>query len=197
MTVNGNPVGESPLASSVFLEPGTYAFDASLGQDRKASKQMQLQKGGTYDVSLTLSQPRVAPVSGFDSTPRSKSSPNYLPAGVSAAVGGVAVITGVVFLVAASSKDNRREDLRSSLAGANNCSGSDVPPACTEISRLAWDASHFRTGALVSFGAALGAGILTYILWPRSIEKQKAGMVVSPSYSHEARSFDLSAVGRF
>lgn len=196
VAVNGRQLGESPLASGIFLEPGTYAFEATLARDRRVTKQVAMQKGGTYDVDLKIPKAAVVPGSGLGAAPRHES-PSYVPPGVAAAVGGVGLITGVGLMIAASSKDNRREDLQSGLASANSCgAGADSPSACSDISDLAWSASHFRTGAYVAFGSALAAGVVTYLLWP-SAPRGRAGFLLAPSYSHEARSFDLAAVGRF
>jgi len=142
VVINGKPIGQSPLSATVFLEPGPNTIEASLGPDRRASKRMALAKGGSYDVSLVLPPPAPAPSSGRDPGSGHDSPPSYLPATISAAVGGAAVLTGVGLLIAASAKDNRRGDLESSLGGTNSCGArADVPVECAQISRLAWDAS--------------------------------------------------------
>lgn len=194
VAANGQPLGESPLPAGLFLEPGTYDFEATLSPHRKATKRLLLQKGGTYDVELSLPPP--SPASGRDA-PAASNRLNYVPSIVAAAVGGAAVLTGAGLLFAAASKEGEREDLHSTLPGTNVCgAGRPVPASCEEISRLAWNASHYRTGALVAFGTALGAGIVSYLLWPSS-PRERTAFVIAPAYSYESRSFDLSAVGRF
>lgn len=196
--INGESVGEAPLPAGIFLAPGSYAFEASVGQDRKAAKQLVLQKGGTYEIELKLPASVPSPASGLDApSPAAPRRASYVPSAIAATVGGVAAVTGVALLVAAAAKDSDRENLQSTLDGTNVCgAGRTAGPQCDDISTLAWSASHYRTGAIVAFGTAVGAGVVTYLLWPRAA-RERAMFVIAPSYSHDAHSFDLSATGRF
>jgi hypothetical protein len=195
VTIDGRPVGESPLPASIFLDPGSYTFEATVRDGRRVTKPLVLQKGGTYDVALHVPPAPQTPRSS-GSPPRSDA-PSYLPPAISAAIGGAALITGVGLLLAASSKDSSREDLLQRLPGSNRCgAGNETSAECAEISDLAWDASRFRIGASVAFGTAVAAGVLTYLLWPHP-RRDQAGLLLSPSYSYETRSLDLNAIGRF
>lgn len=199
ISVNGRPLGESPLPTSVFLEPGSYVFEAALGPDRKTSRSMVLDRGGTYDVELSIPQgvPLVAASGAARDEGRSKSS--LVPPLAAAAVGGVALVTGVGLFIAASSKDSSREDILNGLpAGTNRCGARvDLPPECKRVAELADGAAAFRTAAIASLGAAVGAGIATYLLWPKTSSHRESAFAAFPAYSPERQAFELSAQGRF
>jgi len=116
VTANGRSLGEAPLAASVFLEPGSYAFEAALGQDRKATKRMALQKGGTYDVELLIPQ-AAAPTSGLEATPgvapnaASNDRSNWLPTYVTGGLAVVALGIGTGFAVDSLSAKSSGEDI--------------------------------------------------------------------------------------
>ena len=192
--VNGKPVGQSPLAASLFLEPGTHDFGAELAPDRNLARRMALARGGTYDLELVL--PPSSPAA--KQAPSDSASTNYTPPIITAVVGGLALGAGVTLLVIASSKDQEREDLLAGLPGPNPCgAGSSAISQCEEVSVLATSASHLRTGAFVSFGAALGAGVATYFLWPKAQASDATAFRAVPLYSPETGAFQLSASGRF
>lgn len=194
VSVNGSAVGRAPLAASIFLEPGTHAFGAKLAPDRSLDRRMALARGGTYDLELVLPPGNAR---AQDSAP-SSTSIEYTAPIVTSVVGGLALGAGVALLVIASSKDQEREDLLADLPGSNPCgAGSSASSPCEEVSDLASSAAHLRTGAIVSFGAALGAGVATYLLWPKGEASDATALRAVPIFSPENGSFQLSASGRF
>src|SRR6185503_16995436 len=95
---------------------------------------------------------------------------NYVPAIVTASIGGLALAGGVVFLVVRSGKQSDASDKLGTLEGTNPC-GSGLPSknkaACSEVADLSDQAATFGTLSLVSFGVAAGAGAATFFLWPK------------------------------
>lgn len=192
VSVNGKAVGQSPLAASVYLDPGNHAFGAKLA-DRAQDKRMALARGGSYDLQLVI-----PPASALPPDAATANNKNYTPPIITAVAGGVALGTGIALLVMAGSKDRKREDMLDSIPGMSRCgTGAPSPSDCSEVEDLAKSALHFRTGAYVSFGAAIGAGVATYLLWPKDSPKSARLFRAIPVYSLTDRSFQLSAVGRF
>jgi hypothetical protein len=193
ISVNGKAVGQSPLTASIFLDPGNHAFGAKLA-DRTQDKRMALARGGSYDLQLVI--PPASALPADTATPADKS---YTPPIIAAVAGGVAIGAGIALLVIAGSKDQEREDLLDSLPGTNPCgAGSPSASDCAQVSDLADSARNLRTGAIISFGAAVGAGVATYLLWPKEGHPKSAKLFRAvPSYSPLDRTFQLSATGRF
>lgn len=193
VSVNAKAVGQSPLAASVFLDPGTHAFGAKLA-NRAQDKRMALARGGFYDLQLVI-----PPASALPPDAATANDKNYTPPIITAVAGGVALGTGIALLLMAGSKDQKREDLLASLPGTNPCGpGSPSASDCADVSDLADSARNLRTGAIISFGAAVGAGVATYFLWPKEQRPQSAKLFRAvPLYSPVDRTFQLSATGRF
>jgi hypothetical protein len=192
VSVNGKAVGQSPLTASVFLDPGSHAFGARLAA-RTQDKRMALARGGSYDLQLVIPPATALPVDKAITNEK-----NYTPPIIAAVAGGVAIGTGIALLVIAGSKDQEREELLDNIPGSSRCgTGAPSPSDCSEVEDLAKSALHLRTGAYISFGAAIGAGIATYLLWPKEQPKSASLFRAIPVYSPTDRSLQLNAVGRF
>jgi hypothetical protein len=193
VSVDGKAVGQSPLPASVFLEQGNHAFVATLAPDRRFERSMSLARGGSYDLELALPPSRAA------SDDTHAAGPDYTPPIVTAITGGVALGAGIALLVLAGSKDRERDDLIAGLPGPNACQpGAPTLTECDDVSELAHSARNLRTGAVISFAAALGAGVTTYFLWPKAkASGRDAAFRAVPIFSPENGSLQLSASGRF
>jgi hypothetical protein len=193
VSVNGQAIGTAPLPSNVFLEPGNHAFAARLAPDRHQDRRLALARGGTYELDLVL--PAGTRAASDTGTP---AAPNYTAPIITAIAGGLALGAGVTLLVLAGSKDRDRDDLVADLPEPNACQpGAPAIPECDEVSDLAHGARNLRVGAGISFGAAVGAGIATYLLWPQSKAHRDSAFRAVPVYSPESGTLVLSASGRF
>lgn len=185
VTANGRSIGESPLGASVFLEPGSYAFEATLGQDRKASKRMALQKGGTYDVELLIPQ-AAAPTSRLEATPHPASSSatndrsNWLPTYVTGGLAVVALGIGTGFAVdALSAKSSGEDKLNAAKAtygsegacAAGNGAGSALCSDVKDFQDRRSASNSVATGAFIVGGVLAAASIGSYFLWARQPER--------------------------
>ena len=173
-------VGTSPLASEIYVDVGPHRVRAELEGAASPELRVDALAGETYKVELALPRPAAAnsepqasshlqPSAVTPDSPRQK--PSYAPAIVAASVGGVALVGGISFLIVSANKQNAADDRANQLGGDNPCAAGitgDRIAECQKISNLAESSTTFRTLAFVGFGVAAGAGIASFVLWPRS-----------------------------
>jgi hypothetical protein len=180
--VDGANTGRAPLEAPVFLEAGPHRIEARQAGWQSAVIDVNAKRGEATEATLELkSEPVAAPGAESQSRDASeasadadgKGSKNYLPAIVTASAGGLALAGGVVFLVVRSGKQSDASEKLEALekqTGKNPCgsgSPSESKTTCAEISDLSEQAATFGTLSIVSFGVAAGAGVATFLLWPR------------------------------
>ena len=175
--VDGTVAGRAPLDAPVFLEAGPHRIEARQEGLESATVDVNAKRGEATEVTLALKAasgapaPENPPPSGQngpkDESPASK---NYVPAIVTASLGGVGLAGGVVFLVMRAGKQSDASDKLDTLEGTNPCgphSPRENVGTCGEIEELSDQAATFGTLSIVSFGVAAGAGVATYFLWPK------------------------------
>lgn len=197
--LDGKEVGVGPL--SAFVEPGEHLVEARL-DERVGKKSSRFERGSTYDVVLVV--PNGAgvptPTSGLGTNPARDTQPNYTPPIVTAVAGGAFLVTGVVLVAVAASKDSKKSDLLDGLAAKNGTecgAGNPTGDKCKEIQDLSKSAATFKSLAIGSFVGAAAAGVLTYFLWPDAKKSDERAITVFPNYSAFEHSFQIGAVGRF
>jgi hypothetical protein len=162
VTVNGNTVGTAPVASTLFVEPGTVVVEAKLAGYVGVRRELSVAKGSEQDVTLALVQ--VAP-------PPVEKRPLW-PALVTGGAALVAIGVGAGFTGAASAKRADAETVGMKL-GAVVCTGTPASGAALDCQRLQSDIASHDTlnraalgsfivgGALAVAGAGLGAWVAT------------------------------------
>jgi hypothetical protein len=172
--VDGASVGRAPLEAPLFLEAGPHRIEARQAGLDAGLLEINAKRGEATDAVIELK-----PASGAanpaenatDSSSDASGSKSYVPAIITASVGGLALAGGVVFLVVRSGKQSDASDTLDTLSGKNPC-GSGLPSEnqapCAEIADLTDQAATYGTLSIVSFGVAAGAGVATYFLWPKS-----------------------------
>lgn len=215
VSVDGAVVDQSPLATAVFLDPGTHIVVVRKEGYKSADRKMTAVAGGTdsWDVTLQAVEqepkvvapvaptgPAAATVHPFVEPPRDsapKPNPWILVGGGAVTVG--ALVTGLVL----NSKANSALDDARSKQGehaTNYCSlpASSNSTYCTSLhsdfergDRLA----NYSTAAFVVAGAA-ATGTAVYWLWPRKNAQAATGQVlVRPAFSPAAAG--VSVLGDF
>src|SRR5688572_6705258 len=131
--VDAARVGRAPLDAPVFLEAGPHRIEARQEGLETASTDVNAKRGESTEVTLALKAasgaeaPENPPPSGQsgqkDASPARK---NYVPAIITASLGGVALAGGVVFLVMRSGKQSDASDKLETLDGTNPC-GPNAP----------------------------------------------------------------------
>jgi hypothetical protein len=192
VTANGRVLGESPLAASVFLDPGSYDFEATVGQGRKVTKRVVLQKGGTYDVALVIPQ-IVAPATGLEAAapPASDATsdrgtwiPTYVAGGLAVVALGVGTGFAVDALSAKSSGEDRLNAARAMYGSEDACAaGNGAGSALCNDVKDSQDRRHSsNTAATASFvvgGVLAAASIGSYFLWARKPERGRPQVTAS------------------
>jgi hypothetical protein len=226
VAIDGRVYGRSPLDSDVYVEPGARLVEATqpnasavvrdtidvpAGQRRVVV--LEFPESGAAGLTLDSDAsepgtPRSASGSGAALVQDEPSPPggpakrdSTLPI-VTGIAAGVAAIAGGGFLLAAQSKDHEREDLARQIPGANACgagqSSAVVLEDCRRVNDLADERATFRTLSVASFGVALvGAGLTTYLLWPRASGSGKASVTLAPVPSPHGVSLQTGLSGSF
>jgi hypothetical protein len=182
--VDGANVGRAPLDGPIYVEAGPHRFEARQAGLETARVDINAKRGETLEAILELaassavrpespSQPADAPAPAT-----APGSQNYVPAIVTASAGGLALAGGVVFLFLRGGKQSDAAETLDGLEGDNPCgAGTPHVQACRDISDASDQAATFGTLSLVSFGVAAGAGVATYLLWPKKGDATGLGSV--------------------
>lgn len=160
VTIDNQPVGESPLANDVFLEPGNHTLVATVPGCEPARDTVLARKGGSHLVTLTLGKcggPNVPPplVPVEPTGPRPLTIAGFVATGVALGVGtGLAIMAKVK----ASDADGKLPP----GAGPSFCATSS--PQCTALHDALASHDTFSNAAIWTFVTAgvLGAGTLVY-----------------------------------
>jgi hypothetical protein len=175
--VDGQVVGTSPLASSVYLDPGPHRFEALMaGARAEASLDAAAGQGYVVDLKLSAEPPatNVGPPPTQDPRAAHEAAPadgagkkSLIPLYVAGGVAVAALSTGIAFTVVASKTSDRIEALQRQV-GEDGCSGRTPPAACRELADEAEKRDSQKNISYASFAVA-GAAVLggaAYLLWP-------------------------------
>ena len=178
VTLDDKPLGESPFASVIFVEPGPHTFVATLPGCEPAKDTVRADKGSTHLLTLTVNKcgPRTPPPHGGvvePAGPRPLTIAGFVATGVGLGVGTALAIMASVKGSDASSK--------SANLGASACTTApDVGP-CKDVHDALVSHDTFAKAALGTFLAAgvIGAGTLVYTFAvPRTPAAAKAVQVI-------------------
>lgn len=178
--VDGLPVGRSPLADTIFVEPGRHSIEARGANDTVARTVVDVSKGSSQELLLTL---KSAPLSRIvtattnaaanptpaPSRPDSKSVPLLAVGfGVSTLAAGIATAATVVSMNAAASADDLRSRITEGTGFECSLPAPDKVALCQDLESTANKQSDSANVALYGFIAAgaLGAVTTVYALWP-------------------------------
>jgi hypothetical protein len=196
VTLDGRGIGRSPLANPIFVTPGTHVVEARLGGALakqtvhvpvKQTKRVDLELvGNTFEPQSPPSAAKAEPVRSTSAPPVSTAHErDPVPLVVAGSAGAAALVGGIAFLLVADSKDDERARRVARLQGSNSCAKPIRDPnllrPCETISDLSSEEKTFNVLAYTSFGvAAVAAGALTYLLWPRGNDAQRSTVAVAP-----------------
>lgn len=163
--VDGKLAGEAPLPDKVFVEPGTYTFEAKADGYKPMKQQVTADKASTAEVTFNLAVLPKEKQRIFVEVPAKRRS--LVPAFVA---GGAAVAAAGVGLGLYLFSNQREWDMKvlNKTIGASNCRPPVNAPKCPDLLNIAGEVDTFR---YVAVGTFIGAGVLvlgglTYLLWP-------------------------------
>jgi PEGA domain len=174
VSVGDRLVGKAPIEDELFVSPGAVRVSASAPGYEQTFQSVQVTKGGSVDVVLTMKELRR----------------NVVPGAVLGGLAGAALVTGVVLEAVAASKHATNSSLnRAIIEAQNSCvaGASNFDPRCSTLqssSSTVDTLGRAGVGAFVGAGA-LAAGSLVYFLWPKSKTPAPAsgGIRVVPTVS--------------
>ncbi|MBK8996941.1 MAG: hypothetical protein IPM35_14495 [Myxococcales bacterium] len=219
ITVNGKPIGKSPLPGPVFIEPGAATIEAKIGE-KSAKKTVALDVGEAREIELTIEGeaaavgPEPAPAAGGPSEPdpgagggikavSSGMKPRTLALIAGAGLTVVAAGVGVFYTLKKSSAQDDADGLRSELSskfGGQACSGSSAPAQCADLTDALErrdDAGRISTGAFIASGVLLAATAVTYFVWPSGHESSPKAGRLNIFATPQARGAMMGVVGSF
>lgn len=188
LAIDGHPVGTSPLAHEVFLEPGAHVVSARGADGASAEARVVAVAGSTAAVDLVLAKaapvPPPPPVTPPATPPATPATPREGPSTLVWVLAGGAVVgvgAGATFTVlsemAASDADGLAQP-----GGSSACLDPRLATPCGELRGALEDRDLFGNLAIVGFGAAgafaLGA-VLVHVL-DGGPEKTPAGLSLRP-----------------
>lgn len=196
--VGEQAVGKSPIAASVFVEPGEVIVSVKRDGFVDVDKRVMVGKGTEQAVEVSLNpksddamsagaQPvdsGLGRASGSDA-PADRAQPRSLvPAYVATGVAVAGGVVGVVFTLSASSKEKDADQLRDELEGQGGCNGEAPQDRCSELSdqRKSVDTSrNLGIGAFVVGGVA--AVVAGYFYWDALSHRGSSARREQPRYS--------------
>jgi hypothetical protein len=190
VTVDGHPVGVSPLPDPLYLEPGHHVVAATYPGAGDAHREFDANLGDATGMVLRLapSREQAAPTSAAPETVthRKRSTPLII-AGV--AVAAAALTTGIVFTVLvnarwndAASDQNAIFAQSTSPAPCGSPTGSLVG-ACSTLHDDLSARDTWANGAVIAYvvAGAAAASTLAYVFWPDPRPKSDDPVAVRPA----------------
>jgi len=205
--VDGRLVGNSPLETDVFLEPGQHVLQARLGNAVSSPATVDVQAGKTYNLALLIEAPPKPAVAAVPASPPAEKpaesppiektppeanqddgggsvQPRTIALVAGASVTAIAAGVGIAYAIKASSHSSDAKNIGAGL-GPEECSN-PMGASISKCSELA-DAYSSRDSAsrveAVSFAIAGGAAVATaviYFAWPRREHLNASSLQVTP-----------------
>jgi hypothetical protein len=183
--IDGHPISSAVLGNPIPLDPGSHRVVARAPNRGDFNERVELTLGQTHTLVLVFPQrgpaPPVAPVAPASRTlstapERRGVAPRTIALIGEGALAAAGLGIGIGFTVARANASERVErwqgEIDAQSSGSDRgCQAAAASPECTEL-RSAID-DHRRstllmTAGYVGAGVGLTAGVLTWLLWPKS-----------------------------
>lgn len=193
ISLDGQPVGVSPLPSPLFVDPGTHEVVFKQGSD-SVIKGVYVDAGADATIDARIEH-GAAPTPTIPAAPIAKPTPNpsvanatddaggrerrnriLIPAIVGASTLAVGVGMAVGFRLAANSDDSHAQDLRNRI-GPNGCAAGMPPnPDCAELMDTAKSKDRDRNWSTAGIVLSLMtlAAVPVYWYWPQITKAHSA-----------------------
>ena len=195
LSLDGALLGKSPLAESLFLDPGRHTIAARLDGYAPMTQPIDAAAGSTQAVRLEMKSSGLPPPPPSPQSSARKLAPGLVIAGV----GVAALATGIGFLVDAGAKGSSADTINRAILTAKHSCVAGAPNYDAQCETLLSSATtatthnHVGVGFLAGAGAA-AVGAALYFLWPTSqpAAPSAQGLRVIPSASHTGAGLILS-----
>jgi hypothetical protein len=187
VSVDGEPRGKTPLASPIFLKPGTHTVELKKVGFLSRGKTLDARPGATETLELRLEAESTGPGGGPTGPkgpegPKPPPPPEPAPVWPTFLLGGVGVAglgIGITLSVLSAGKVGEVEDT------VDACLTPISATCLDDADALRGTAQSFEVGAIVSFvvGGLAGVGALTYALVTSSSDEPKPQVSVIPHLS--------------
>ena len=185
--IDGQSIGDTPLKSPVYIEPGQHEVEFKLGGD-SAKHSIMMMAGSDSNVDIPLEhkapppEPRAVAITPMPMPPpnpnaaqpsagttRDRLNRAVIPGAIAGATFAIGVGMAIGFRVAANSNDDQADELRKKV-GPNGCApGAPPNPDCAALMDKAKSKDSDRnwsTAGIVLAGMAL-VSVPIYWYWPR------------------------------
>lgn len=181
--VNGKLVGQAPLGSPLFLEPGTHEIAAHFGNSG-ITRPVSVEAGQESSLSLpivaqpnrndspwasgapraTPFQPAAGPIAPDHPQQRS-----FVPLIIGGATVLLGLTTAIVFRIDSDSEFNNANALRARLAQSGCQGAAAAADDCAALMTASQNGDHSRNLSTVGLAIATGAllGTVAYWYWPK------------------------------
>jgi hypothetical protein len=198
--VDGKPIGESPLADVVFVDPGSHVVQARAAGYLDREARIDAAKGSAPEVALQLvAVPEAPPVPPVPPAPQRRS---LVPGVVLGSVAGAALVTGIVVVAVGANKHASNVRLNQEILQAHHScvpGAANFDPQCATLessSSAAGALGRAGMGVLIGAGAA-AVGSALYFLWPESKPQAPASREIRVVPVGSTSSGGLSVSGTF
>jgi tetratricopeptide (TPR) repeat protein len=180
--LDGHAIGVAPFREEVFIDSGAHALEARLDGFDVGRVQVEVAKGSTEEVSITLRKKSTSPP--LPPMAHHATGPNKAILAGGGVTASVALVAGVVFTILANGKAldaNQKHAAYETSAGLGACVGGVNAVECRQLHGLRQDASIYTNVAGWAFvgAGAVGVGTLLYgLLSPGKSAQQ--GLIVGP-----------------
>jgi tetratricopeptide (TPR) repeat protein len=186
--VGAHPVGKSPIAGGVYVDPGEVIVSVKQEGFVAIDKRVIAAKGTEQAVEIELSPKEVAaPVTNAPVTSSARVAPvppadlsepkSLVPAFVASGVAVAGGVVGLVFTLRANSEEDKADELLASLGGSPRaCSVQPAPSPCAELGEKRESVDSSRNLAIGSFVVGgVAAVVAGYFYWDALSHRSRVG----------------------
>ncbi|WP_438033784.1 hypothetical protein [Sorangium sp. So ce204] len=213
VVLDGNIVGQAPLPTPLYLEPGEHTIEGQSRAGAQAQFPLRLAPGTQRNIELHPPAPKPTPTTPVPApapppvtpTPAQAPPDTRVRDGVvigGLALGGAAIAAGVVLAVVSNSKSGEADDALHSIVkdgGINACNDPAFRARCDTLADAYIAEGTTRNLAITGFvtaGAALGGAALASVMWPVGTPRTATsrGVRIVPAITTQSAGLSIGGV---
>jgi hypothetical protein len=187
VTIDGKPIGASPIAGEVFVDPGPHVVRAMLSGYKVAEARVDVPKGSSQRVALDL-------VKDADSPPVRR---NVVPGAVLGGIAGAALVTGIGLYAGGRALDSGAHATHDAILNdGRTCVSGVADPRCAGLQSTATTARTLQKAGdavLVGASAAAVSAVIYFVLpAPKPSPSSSGTLRITPAASPASAGVVLS-----